>query len=137
MCFSTESLSTSSASAWRTAGSDKLGCLVLRLERSPSTSVHGSVLLSWMCSMPPPLEKITRPLPPFSRRCRISSSTCMFQPKSNSPVCSTARAADTASPPRSEEHTSELQSPCNLVCRLLLEKKKKNIFLLVFVKKKN
>src|SRR2546426_4320148 len=30
------------------------------------------------------------------------------------------RAEDT----RSEEHTSELQSPCNLVCRLLLEKKK-------------
>src|SRR5256885_12370873 len=29
-------------------------------------------------------------------------------------------------PPRSEEHTSELQSPCNLVCRLLLEKKKNN-----------
>src|SRR5256885_10952779 len=27
---------------------------------------------------------------------------------------------------RSEEHTSELQSPCNLVCRLLLEKKNKN-----------
>src|SRR5256885_8528615 len=41
---------------------------------------------------------------------------------------------NTSSPPsirrlrkstRSEEHTSELQSPCNLVCRLLLEKKKK------------
>src|SRR5256885_5245804 len=29
---------------------------------------------------------------------------------------------------RSEEHTSELQSPCNLVCRLLLEKKKKSKF---------
>src|SRR5256885_2785818 len=28
---------------------------------------------------------------------------------------------------RSEEHTSELQSPCNLVCRLLLEKKKEKI----------
>src|SRR2546426_7905036 len=28
---------------------------------------------------------------------------------------------------RSEEYTSELQSPCNLVCRLLLEKKKKNV----------
>src|SRR5256885_7019142 len=28
---------------------------------------------------------------------------------------------------RSEEHTSELQSPCNLVCRLLLEKKKVNL----------
>src|SRR5256885_7001055 len=32
---------------------------------------------------------------------------------------------------RSEEHTSELQSPCNLVCRLLLEKKK--IFTVFFV----
>src|SRR5256885_17223753 len=31
-----------------------------------------------------------------------------------------------AAPRRSEEHTSELQSPCNLVCRLLLEKKKKH-----------
>src|SRR5256885_13313322 len=30
-------------------------------------------------------------------------------------------------PTRSEEHTSELQSPCNLVCRLLLEKKTYNI----------
>src|SRR2546426_4832546 len=30
-----------------------------------------------------------------------------------------------SAPGRSEEHTSELQSPCNLVCRLLLEKKKK------------
>src|SRR2546426_7030105 len=28
---------------------------------------------------------------------------------------------------RSEEHTSELQSPCNLVCRLLLEKKKRHV----------
>src|SRR6266446_6396339 len=34
-----------------------------------------------------------------------------------------ARRPDDA---RSEEHTSELQSPCNLVCRLLLEKKKNN-----------
>src|SRR5256885_2998846 len=33
----------------------------------------------------------------------------------------------TQPPGRSEEHTSELQSPCNLVCRLLLEKKKKII----------
>src|SRR5256885_7202995 len=30
---------------------------------------------------------------------------------------------------RSEEHTSELQSPCNLVCRLLLEKKKKKKYI--------
>src|SRR5256885_5961643 len=33
--------------------------------------------------------------------------------------------ADDAADARSEEHTSELQSPCNIVCRLLLEKKKK------------
>src|SRR5256885_792803 len=33
----------------------------------------------------------------------------------------------TSSTGRSEEHTSELQSPCNLVCRLLLEKKKNNL----------
>src|SRR5205807_5907762 len=36
-----------------------------------------------------------------------------------------ASAAYVADGRRSEEHTSELQSPCNLVCRLLLEKKKK------------
>src|SRR2546426_3679855 len=53
------------------------------------------------------------------------------------PICSTTRRSTRRSPPpskrsaamptsprRSEEHTSELQSPCNLVCRLLLEKKK-------------
>src|SRR5256885_4326538 len=34
-------------------------------------------------------------------------------------------------PERSEEHTSELQSPCNLVCRLLLEKKKKYYITLI------
>src|SRR2546426_8793043 len=36
-----------------------------------------------------------------------------------------AAARRGCAPSRSEEHTSELQSPCNLVCRLLLEKKKK------------
>src|SRR5256885_6567085 len=42
------------------------------------------------------------------------------------PVQRPRAGRDTAACPlRSEEHTSELQSPCNLVCRLLLEKKKK------------
>src|SRR2546426_4585712 len=44
------------------------------------------------------------------------------------PVAELARAlscvGDELGERRSEEHTSELQSPCNLVCRLLLEKKK-------------
>src|SRR5256885_7113983 len=50
----------------------------------------------------------------------LRTTTCMFSwwkttrwwPAACEPAC------------RSEEHTSELQSPCNLVCRLLLEKKK-------------
>src|SRR5688500_19345899 len=40
-------------------------------------------------------------------------------------LCSTSTISS-SSTTRSEEHTSELQSPCNLVCRLLLEKKKKD-----------
>src|SRR5215813_14774260 len=47
------------------------------------------------------------------------------------PVCLWVRGD-----PRSEEHTSELQSRPHLVCRLLLEKKKKKIILLLRKKKK-
>src|SRR6266496_6765021 len=42
-----------------------------------------------------------------------------------------------ATSPRSEEHTSELQSRRDLVCRLLLEKKKKNIYKALQQKKTN
>src|SRR5215470_16952797 len=62
MCFSTEVRSTSSRSAWRTERSPNRGCRVLALERSPSTSVQGSVLLSSMCSILPPGTISTRPL---------------------------------------------------------------------------
>src|SRR2546422_6295263 len=41
------------------------------------------------------------------------------------PVAAAGAAADRRNVPRSEEHTSELQSRLHLVCRLLLEKKKK------------
>src|SRR2546426_2644709 len=44
-----------------------------------------------------------------------------------------ARRALWLTPVRSEEHTSELQSPCNLVCRLLLEKKKNIEFSLLMI----
>src|SRR5256885_9921221 len=47
------------------------------------------------------------------------------RPVGLAPLALRQRAASGARPTRSEEHTSELQSPCNLVCRLLLEKKKK------------
>src|SRR5256885_7060093 len=57
----------------------------------------------------------------------VSRTNCTSEPRRQR--C----AGDSGTPPpnstkpmRSEEHTSELQSPCNLVCRLLLEKKKKN-----------
>src|SRR2546430_14006231 len=48
----------------------------------------------------------------------------------SSELLSTPRSSKTSTSPtsRSEEHTSELQSQSNLVCRLLLEKKKKNKF---------
>src|SRR5689334_24781178 len=42
------------------------------------------------------------------------------------PVLQAAQPAQAAAAPRSEEHTSELQSQFHLVCRLLLEKKKNN-----------
>src|SRR5256885_10539969 len=52
----------------------------------------------------------------------FSAANC----SSGSRASSSGLSAPLTSTPsgRSEEHTSELQSPCNLVCRLLLEKKK-------------
>src|SRR2546430_12860637 len=51
---------------------------------------------------------------------------CIFPRWSSRPACIPTITPRTI-PGRSEEHTSELQSQSNLVCRLLLEKKKKNI----------
>src|SRR5690242_21203958 len=67
-------------------------------------------------SAAPPLERwggADRRLPAAALRARLSVGT--------------AAAADRVSLLRSEEHTSELQSHVNLVCRLLLEKKKKKV----------
>src|SRR5256885_6107798 len=64
-----------------------------------------------------------------SRRSTLDRTTAVRRPcavrKSRSSCFSTSVFCCSAL--RSEEHTSELQSPCNLVCRLLLEKKKKQI----------
>src|SRR5256885_7241908 len=54
--------------------------------------------------------------------CSSTDAGALIQRKKSDDEISRERA-DAAQ--RSEEHTSELQSPCNLVCRLLLEKKKK------------
>src|SRR5258706_9757131 len=70
-----------------------------------------------------------------SQRPRIGPN--MLRPRIQAPTLSKLAAAKSLSTPvvppaprqaRSEEHTSELQSLTNLVCRLLLEKKKKTAF---------
>src|SRR5438093_8302420 len=60
-------------------------------------------------------------------RSRLSSATCRRSASRRAPVSLRRRRAGSrpSSLARSEEHTSELQSLTNLVCRLLLEKKKK------------
>src|SRR2546426_6206274 len=64
---------------------------------------------------------------PYTTLFRSHAVTDVAQPKGRTgteirPFSFKASDAD-----RSEEHTSELQSPCNLVCRLLLEKKKTTV----------
>src|SRR2546426_8301169 len=64
--------------------------------------------------------------PPFAARLPAGCPqppTCSCQERREDPKRSARQTARRRW--RSEEHTSELQSPCNLVCRLLLEKKKK------------
>src|SRR2546430_13460445 len=66
----------------------------------------------------------------FRSRCPIAFiwKACCRDPIAS--VCASAQCfagPATLGPPRSEEHTSELQSQSNLVCRLLLEKKKKHV----------
>src|SRR2546426_4634054 len=56
--------------------------------------------------------------PPSSGRDSCHHTPAASMTGNARPTCLRATSA-----PRSEEHTSELQSPCNLVCRLLLEKK--------------
>src|SRR2546426_5346175 len=86
-------------------------------------------------SRPPARRARTPPPAPAGVAARRSSPARPAAGAAGSPAAGT-RAPRTAgvgdrpwdaSPDRSEEHTSELQSPCNLVCRLLLEKKKKKI----------
>src|SRR5256885_11555535 len=55
--------------------------------------------------------------------------SCLYWPQSGFQRLACWRSPNCC--PRSEEHTSELQSPCNLVCRLLLEKKKKTNKLMI------
>src|SRR5262249_50169750 len=65
--------STRRARAPFTAGAGRKGCTVFTLDRSPSTSVHGSVWLSCTWGVRPPQAMATRPFPPRPRPRRASS----------------------------------------------------------------
>src|SRR5205807_10416057 len=86
----------------------------LLLRRPPRSTLFPYTTLfrsraSW-CPDPPPSSAFVRPRPPR---------------RPGPPSSAFGRDHHDGNAKRSEEHTSELQSPCNLVCRLLLEKKKK------------
>src|SRR5207247_9469754 len=61
-----------------------------------------------------------------ARLCPCHHSRRRWTGDRGSSSCSRRATASQTSPPRSEEHTSELESRVDLVCRLLLEKKKKS-----------
>src|SRR5256885_8525251 len=88
------------------------------LRSSPASScVSTAAVACSACTLPSPRSMRTGTA---QRGARASDGASI---SIRSPGCS----ASSCGPMRSEEHTSELQSPCNLVCRLLLEKKKYNI----------
>src|SRR2546426_7303643 len=80
----------------------------------PYTTLFRSARGSVSFSDAPPQNKL-RLAPTEQRHSAVSHSALLSRPRS---------PLNDRLPTRSEEHTSELQSPCNLVCRLLLEKKK-------------
>src|SRR5205809_4668818 len=72
-------------------------------------------------SLPQPSATSTKAIASLPPRWREASKCCAASRRSSR--CSATRRSR-----RSEEHTSELQSRLHLVCRLLLEKKKKKVF---------
>src|SRR3712207_9074711 len=83
-------------------------------------SLHDALPISWSCHSRMGQERRRTHL------ARRRTTHCLRQ------VVGPAERFWTGSRPRSEEHTSELQSRQYLVCRLLLEKKKKNMYLMLF-----
>src|SRR5256885_13290381 len=93
------------------------------MRRCSGGSEKSALPTSW------PSMRISPPLT-GSRPATARSSVVLPQPEGpmSTPMSPAARFSVTpCTAGRSEEHTSELQSPCNLVCRLLLEKKNNKI----------
>src|SRR5690242_21362436 len=91
--------------------------------QSPPLSLHDALPIS-------PRRRASRDVAPSAatsaRACTLFPlpEPIVHSPAARSSVASTTSKRSSNSAPRSEEHTSELQSHVNLVCRLLLEKKK-------------
>src|SRR5688500_19731589 len=85
-------------------------------------SLHSPLysLLFFFYMIRPPPRSTLFPYTTLFRSTSAAWPTCSV----SSPFQVSIPVASTEMETRSEEHTSELQSPCNLVCRLLLEKKK-------------
>src|SRR5690606_41673662 len=84
-------------------------------------SLHDALPISPPASAPPKRSKSSRAGPAT----RAAPAPVRHGPLPRSPTGGRSGRPGWSAPPRSEEHTSELQSRENLVCRLLLEKKKK------------
>src|SRR5690606_41054923 len=97
-----------------------------RFSRDWSSDVCSSDL----ASSPRPGRLLAKALPCCRRLLlwRLQESTAVLRPRWSSGGITSSESCLFRSPPtpiRSEEHTSELQSRANLVCRLMLEKKKR------------
>src|SRR5256885_13104991 len=90
----------------------------------PYTTLFRSTLIDDVaavsCSTPTHAAETAVPLHCAQARASVARCAAALERHGRHAVVVRARAL------RSEEHTSELQSPCNLVCRLLLEKKKRD-----------
>src|SRR5262249_62060980 len=99
------------------------GAFFFMLPRPPRSTLFPYTTLfrsaTWACSV---RQKANAPPPTSSPTSAAARASCTFRRLPSS----LARTTATARSRRSEEHTSELQSLTNLVCRLLLEKKKNN-----------
>src|SRR3712207_6936158 len=89
------------------------------IRRPPRSTLFPYTTLFRSSSASTPRRPGTSSSTPGARIGRISSTASLLKPREDWTVLSTFT-------PRSEEHTSELQSRQYLVCRLLLEKKKQN-----------
>src|SRR5688500_13633565 len=94
-----------------------IAALNWRLNTTNSQSMRQLSIVIRQCRNPG--DALRLPCERIAERLHIPA-TRSFRFGVRTPRCDTAICTQ-----RSEEHTSELQSPCNLVCRLLLEKKKK------------